>query len=319
MNNQPIFIIGYGAIGKALAVFLTSLGKKTVVIRGRADNGSVAYEQVAVEQANGTMIVQSIEVVTLKNIDKIDGLIILTTKSFGNTALSKALKPKVRNAPIVILQNGLNIEKPFLENGFSHIYRCVLFATSQVLENGVVRFRPVSDSPIGIIKGNAATLNNLAGQIDSEYFQFKPEKNIQPVIWKKAIINTVFNSICPLLNADNGIFYKDPLALQVAESLIRSGIIIAKKAGVELDPKDVETGLLNISKASAGQFISTLQDISNGRNTEIEALNFEIARVAKTGGIATEAKQIELLGELIKLKERMNLKNAADTAAGNNN
>lgn len=308
MKNEKIYIIGYGAIGKALAVFLTSLGRKVIVVRGSVDDGETTLDYVAVEQANGNIMQRKIEVVTLRTIDKIEGLIVLTTKSFGNNDLSKALKLIAGNTPIVVLQNGLNVEKPFLDDDFDGIYRCVLFATSQVLESGVVRFRPVADSPVGIIKGDPTTLNNVVAQIDSEYFLFRAESNIQPIIWKKTIINIIFNSVCPLLNADNGIFYKEPLAFQLAVRLIEAGIAIAEKSGVNLSQQEVETSLINISMASDGQLISTLQDINNGRNTEIETLNLEISRMAKQGGIANQSIEIELLGELIKIKERLHHK-----------
>lgn len=305
MKNEKIYIIGYGAIGKALATFLTGVGKNVVAVRGSVDDGSITHDSVAVQLANGNVIEQKIEVVTLKAIDKIEGLIVLATKSFGNSELSKTLKPIAGNTPIVVLQNGLNVERAFLENGFTNVYRCVLLATSQILESGVVRFRPVADSPIGIIKGDAATLNNVITQIDSEYFRFRAEENILPVIWKKTIINTVFNSVCPLLNADNGIFYKEPSAFQLAKRLIAAGIAIAEKSGVSLSQQEVETSLIDISKASDGQLISTLQDINNGRTTEIETLNFEILRIAKQEGVADISGEIALLGELIKIKEQL--------------
>jgi len=308
MKNEKIYIIGYGAVSKALAVFLTRLGKNVVVVRGSVDDGSITQDYIAVELVSGSVMKQKITVATLKTIDKMEGLIVLATKSIGNSTLSKTLKTIAVNTPIVVLQNGLNVERPFLENGFTDVYRCVLFATSQVLESGVVRFRPVADSPIGIIKGDPATLNKVITQIDSEYFRFSAESNISPIIWKKAIVNSVFNSVCPLLNVDNGIFYKEPLALQLAGKLIDAGIVIAEKSGISLSRQEVETSLINISKASDGQLISTLQDINNGRCTEIATLNFEIARIAQQEGIADASREIDLLGKLIKIKENVHLR-----------
>ncbi len=237
------------------------------------------------------------------------GLVILTTKSFGNRELSLSLQGKSDQTPVVILQNGVNVEAPFLETNFDQIYRCVLFSTSLVLDNGDVRFRPVTDSPVGVIKGDTATLDAIIEEINTPYFPFKAASDIQPVIWKKAIMNTVFNSICPLLEVDNGIFQREPAAFHLAQNLIQSGISIAAKVGVHLNQQEIETGLLNISTASDGQSISTLQDIQKGRHTEIDTLNFELFRLAEEHGIAAAAREILLLGELIKIKERINYKN----------
>ncbi|WP_343690988.1 2-dehydropantoate 2-reductase [Chitinophaga sp.] len=303
-----IYIIGFGAIGRALSLFLVARGRRVTVIRGSVNDGSRTQEEVVVELADGTLLTQTIPVVTLDAVDHIDGLVVLTTKSFGNKDLALKLASRVQQTPVVILQNGLNVEAPFTSLGFRHIYRCVLFSTSLILENGVVRFRPVTDSPVGTIQGDVSTLQEIVSQINTPWFPFREEQHIQQVIWKKAIMNTVFNSICPLLETDNGIFYRDAFALHIAQKLISSCLAVAAKAGVHLSPEEIETGLINISKASAGQSISTLQDISNGRQTEIDTLNFEIFRIAQQQGMEATANDILLLGELIKLKEQINLK-----------
>lgn len=303
-----IYIIGFGAIGKALSLFYVAEGRPVTVIRGSVNDGSKTTEEVVVELADGSLLKQLIPVVTLDAVHHIDGPVILTTKSFGNHDLSLKLQSRLQHTPVVILQNGLNVEAPFISNGFKEIYRCVLFSTSVILDSGVVRFRPVTDSPVGVIQGDKATLHDIISRINTAYFPFRAEENIQTVIWKKAIMNTVFNSICPLLQTDNGIFYRDPFALQLAQKVISSCLAIAGKAGVHLEQQEIETGLINISKASAGQSISTLQDINNGRQTEIDTLNFEIFRIAQQQGMETTANEILLLGELIKLKEKINLK-----------
>lgn len=307
MQDNKIFIVGFGAIGKALAVFFSLQGKDISVVRGHVNDGSRTEEEVVIALPDGSKLQQKIRVVTLNSLDKMKGLIILTTKSFGNKELSLSLQEKSGRSPIVILQNGLNVEAPFLENNYDHIYRCVLFSTSLVLDNGDVRFRPVTDSPVGVIKGDMATLHSIIEQINTPYFPFKAASDIQTVIWKKAIMNTAFNSICPLLEVDNGIFQRESAAFHLAQNLIQSGITIAAKVGVQLSQQEIETGLINISIASDGQSISTLQDIHKGRHTEIDTLNFELFRLAEKHGITAAAKEILLLGELIKIKEKINL------------
>lgn len=310
MDIRHVFIVGFGAIGKALSVSLSTQGRAVTVIRGSVNDGSRTVENITVQQADGATLAQTLEVTTVNNLDAISGLIVVTSKSFGNLELANTLKSKSGNSPVVLLQNGLGVEQPFLKAGFSQVYRCVLFATSQVLENGIVKFRPVLSSPVGLVKGSRAGLRRTVEMLDTPYFQFRPEENIQNIIWKKAIINTVFNSVCPLLETDNGIFYREPTALEFARKLIQPCISIAGKAGVYLTLQEVETDLVTISSASDGQQISTLQDISRGKQTEIDTLNFEIARLAGEFQMPAEAKDILLLGELIKIKEKINLKNS---------
>ncbi len=304
--EQPIFIIGNGAIGKALAVFLKLQGKNVILVRGSVDDGSSIVERIVVVLADQRVLEADIEVATISKFDVLDGIIVLTNKSFGNDALALTLKSKVNNSPLVILQNGLGIEQVFTDQGFPAVYRCVLFVTSQVNSDGRVSFKPVAECPIGGISGDTSSSEEIVNMLTTPYFSFHAEENIQPVIWKKAINNSVFNSVCPLLNVDNGIFHRNEQALEIALDVIAECIQIAGESGVLLDPGDVIANLLAISKASDGQLISTLQDINRKRPTEIDTLNFAIVRRAEQFGKAHLVERTKLLGEMVKLKSDLN-------------
>ena len=300
---KPVYIIGAGAIGKVLAVCLSSNGKKVVLLRGSVDNGETHRENIRVTLLSGEIIETGVTIDTLSNYTSLDGLVVLCNKSYGNAALADALKDKIGCSPIIILQNGLGVEQVFID--FPAVYRCVLFATSQPVSDTILSFKPVALSPIGRIRGgDENSLGLIAGLLNTPYFGFRPEPDIQPVIWKKAIINSVFNSICPLLETDNGIFHRNPQALQMAESLVSECLCVAKEQGVNLSPEEVMDSLLMISRSSDGQFISTLQDIRNHRPTEIATLNLAIAGMAATEQTVI---QTSLLGRLTLLKSQLSM------------
>jgi 2-dehydropantoate 2-reductase len=307
MNNQTIYIIGAGAIGKVLATFLALNNKNVKLIRGSVDDQPTTREKIQVELMDKMVMEASIEVSTLSNFHALHGIVVLTNKSFGNENLSQLLKPKIGTSPIVILQNGLGVEEPFIEKEFPEVYRCVLFTTSQPVSQSTIRFKPVSDSLIGTIKGNNANLGSIVSELDSPNFRFKAETDIEAVIWKKAIINSVFNSICPLLDIDNGIFHRNEAALAMARRVIRECVVIANESGIPISENDVLERLLLVSKSSDGQLISTLQDIKNKRETEIDTLNFSIVRIAKKLNMESIVSETKLLGELTKLKSELNL------------
>lgn len=303
--SKKIFIIGSGAIGKALAVFLKLENKAVTLIRGSVNDGLSSKENIKIDLIGNQELEAEIEVSTLSNFKSLDGLIVLTNKSFGNKVLSEVLKDKINNSPVIILQNGLGVESCFVEKDFPEIYRCVLFVTSQILTDATVRFKPVSISPIGAIKGNSGTLNLAVDTLNTSRFPFRVEENIKAFVWKKTIANCVFNSICPLLETDNGIFHRNESALALAKEIVRECISISVEAGVNLSEAEVIENILLISKSSDGQFISTLQDINNKRPTEIESLNLEIARLARQFGKENLVTQTKQLGELVKLKSEL--------------
>ncbi|HEY9363609.1 MAG TPA: 2-dehydropantoate 2-reductase [Chitinophagaceae bacterium] len=304
-HKDKIYIVGAGAIGKVLAVLLKPANKNVIILRGSIDDQSSYTEKIQVELHDKTTLEAEVEVSTLSNFTALHGIVVLTNKSYGNQHLSQVLSSKISNSPIVILQNGLGVEQAFIDHGFPEIYRCVLFATSQTIGENKLRFKPVSVSPIGTIKGNSDRLNIIVEQLNSDNFQFKAETNIETVIWKKAIVNSVFNSVCPLLEIDNGIFHRDEKTLAIAKRVIEECVAIAKETGVFLNIDEVVESLLLISKFSDGQLISTFQDIKNKRETEIETLNFAIVNVAKKLNKEHMVTETKLLGELIKLKSEL--------------
>jgi 2-dehydropantoate 2-reductase len=301
--SKNLYIIGNGVIAKALAVALTINGRKVTILRGSVDEQAVYSENIQVE-IEDKILQADVMISTISNHETLDGIILLTNKSFGNEELADKLKLKTKQSPIVFLQNGLHIENSFSDRGFTQLYRCVLLATSQSITKNKVRFRPVASSPVGVIKGSASVLHNIVDELNTDIFSFRAEADIQTVIWKKVISNCVFNSICPLLETDNGVFQRNSAVLQIAKTVISECLTVANEHGILLTMEDVLQNVLFISKMSDGQKISTYQDILNKRETEIETLNFAVAKAAHVAGKAS-VPVTALLGELTKIKSEL--------------
>jgi 2-dehydropantoate 2-reductase len=305
--EKHVYIIGAGAIGKALAVFLQLNQQKVTLLRGSVDNGAHSLEKVSVA-FESKILETEIEISSLSNFRKLDGIIVLSSKSFGNENLAQVLSTKTGKSPVILLQNGLGVEQAFIDRDFPEIYRCVLFVTSQVMESGEVRFKPVADCPIGTVKGTGLLLTEVIQTLNTSWFRFVDEPNIQTVIWKKAIVNSVFNSVCPLLDIDNGIFHRDTNALELAGRIITECLLVATEKGILLSKDEVLESLLRISRFSDGQLISTLQDIRLGRRTEIGTLNGAIVTIATKLNMAHLVPETRLLWEMTRLKEGLNRK-----------
>ncbi|MPR37278.1 ketopantoate reductase [Cytophagaceae bacterium SJW1-29] len=314
LKSDHTYIIGSGAIGKALVVFLRLSGRKATLIRGSLNDGSPKVEPIRVQMPEGTLHEAEVTISTLNAIPTLNGIIVLANKSFGNEQLAVALKNKTGSSPIVLLQNGLGVERPFSAQSFPEIYRCVLFVTSQVIDETTVRFKPVAPCPVGIERGNTDRLQHIVRQLTTPHLVFESKAHIQHTIWKKAIVNCVFNSVCPLLETDNGIFHRSGPAMQIARRVIAECAGIANAEGILLTSNDLEEGVLQISRASDGQLISTLQDIRAGRRTEIDTLNFELAGMAGELGLVHDIEATMLLGELTRLKAEVNFKNHLKTS-----
>ena len=304
--SEKIYILGAGAIGMALAVNLLRNGRSVAAVRTSNTNYAWETVQASVECDQSLTIEAPLEMVSLSKLDCLSaGTIVITAKATANRFLASELRDKKSSGPIVIMQNGIGVESPFIDAGFPDIYRCVLYATSQEQQQNFFRFRSVAASPIGTLIGDTQKLSHLVTQLSTPKFQFRVEERIKEEIWKKAIMNAVFNSVCPLLEVDNGIFCRDKMVAEIALGIIEETVEVTKRIGLNLEPKGLMEQLLMISKRSDGQLISTLQDLKNGNETEIDFLNLEIARIAGEMTPKIAVGKTKILGELIAIKSRL--------------
>jgi 2-dehydropantoate 2-reductase len=307
---ETIHIIGGGAIGCALAVHLSRQGRAVVLVRTTRSDVAKGRVRLVVQSADAEATA-SVDTVSLDRLGHLPGLIVVTAKSYANQALAAKLSERGASTPIVVLQNGLGVEAPFLAGGSADVYRCVLFATSEKQMEDRYTFRSIKPSPIGVIRGDAGTLRRIVRLLDTPGFRFVEDERIQETIWTKAIINAVFNSICPLLDIDNGIFDRSEAATETARAIIDECVAVAASQGMRLAPEPILRQLLTISRTATGQAISTLQDIRRGNPTEIGSLNLEIARIGDEASPPVRAERTRLLGRMVELKATLRRQTAS--------
>lgn len=307
-KRMSIYIIGAGAVGLPLAACLVSNHRRVVVVRAR--NSPVCPETIPViMRTREEVLTVPVSTTSLSSLSELDGIVVVAVKSHANAAIASAFANKRINGPIVIMQNGIGVENPFIEGPFPHVCRCVLYMTSQVEMGYDVTFRQISSSPIGLIKGSHFDTEECVRSLSTPGFRFHVEPDFQKEVWKKAIINCVFNSICPLLDADNGLFPRDPDAAALAAEVIQECVAVAKAKGVSLSEAVMMEHVMKISRGSEGVLISTLQDINNGRETEIEHLNLTVARIASELRPPLNVLKTEVLGRMILAKSRLRRRN----------
>lgn len=306
-SKDTIYVLGAGAIGLPLAAHLVDAGRTAVAVRTSRQDVPISTVTLTVRNGERRMSAD-VETISLSRLPRLDGTIVIAAKSHANEVIARELKERAATGPVVILQNGVGVERPFLDAEFAPIYRCVLYVTSQATSEYAFTVRPVASSPIGIVTGDERGLESCVENLTTGGFPFRSESNIQRAVWKKAIANSVFNSICPLLGVDNGVFVRDEGTARLAGELVRECVTLTDRLNMDLSEGELMEQIMQISKASEGQLISTLQDINVGRRTEIESLNLEIARVAASVQPGLQLPRVELLGKMILAKSLQRLK-----------
>lgn len=297
---SPIHILGTGAVGFPLAAFLSAQGREVVAVRAR-ERGEVPGESAVAVIGDGGRLSARVPTVGLDHLEEIHGILVVATKAHANASLAAALQGIPIHGPVVLLQNGLDVEEPFLHPHFGTVCRSILYVTSQTLGRNEFSFRSIQPSPIGLVQGAPSALDPCVAALDCDAMPFRAEPSIQREAWRKTLVNAVFNTVGPLLETDNGVFARNEDVATLARDLIGEGVRLAQRIGYDLDEEDLMQQVLRISSGSR-QFISTLQDIREGRETEIDFLNLAIARKAASLHPPVGVPMTELLGRLVRAK-----------------
>jgi 2-dehydropantoate 2-reductase len=305
VESERIYILGAGSIGMSLAAHLALSGRRVVAVRTSTDDVDAHSVQVTIHGSEGRTFTSPVEMISLARLRRLDGPIVVTAKSYANAAIAARLRGIETLAPLVIMQNGVGVEQPYLDLDGLRLYRCVLYATAQRNPDDSYTFMPVTASPIGIVRGDEQELACLVRRLHTTNFPFTALDNIELEVWKKATINSVFNSICPLLETDNGVFVRDARTAQLAQEVVNECTAVMHRLGFRVSAEDVMKQIFAISRRSDGQLISTLQDINHGRETEIDSLNLEIARIASTVAPGLTVSATRVLGEMVKIKSAL--------------
>jgi 2-dehydropantoate 2-reductase len=139
--------------------------------------------------------------------------------------------------------------------------------------------------------------------------------DVEDLIWNKLVGNSCL-CMAAVLKMTNDEFIAYPSTQKLVKLIIREAITVAQAKGIRLEnPEDPTKPLLQVFgkfKASGQKpKCSMLQDIENGRKTEIDAITGSIVIEGKKHNIPTPANDVFLL--LVKAMEEKIFNIKSDT------
>lgn len=283
--TQSILIIGTGALACLFAARLSQSGFPITMM-------GTWIEALAAFKSRGVGLVREgcdtpdffpVKVINTENSDACFTHAILLTKSYQiRDAMIRALPFMADGAVILSLQNGL-IARKELEN-ISAGFKALLGITTcgaEVIQPGVARHN--GGSQIKIMKKPEA--DDLARLFQESGFSVSQEENIDQAIWEKAILNSAVNPVGALSGKRNGELLGLHGIQQVMDDLLSEACLVAEAEGYAVCVDEMKTRLRQVMRETQSNRCSMLQDVLNGRKTEIEAINGEIITRGSLHGI----------------------------------
>jgi 2-dehydropantoate 2-reductase len=208
------------------------------------------------------------------------------------------LKRNLKNADFILLMNGMGNRENFNlsnHNVFEGITSIgVIFSEYGSIElKG--RGKTVFEVGIGLRIGDF-----LRERFEEKGFEIEFAADFKSHQWNKLFVNSVINPITALTRKQNSVVLS-PSSRDIIEKLIEESMRVASNEGYRTDKNAILTLVQSVALKTSNNTSSMLQDINQGKMTEIDSINGYLLRLAKKHGIQTPVN--ETLYELVKSAE----------------
>jgi 2-dehydropantoate 2-reductase len=130
-------------------------------------------------------------------------------------------------------------------------------------------------------------LKPLADMLGAAGFIVDTVVDASILLWGKLVINAAINPITALLKTPNGEILAKPTARALMASVAREAAAVAVAKGVSLPYPDPVVATETITRRTAKNLSSMLQDVLRGAPTEIDAINGAIIEMGEQMGVPT--------------------------------
>ncbi|CCH40555.1 Glycerol-3-phosphate dehydrogenase [NAD(P)+] [Wickerhamomyces ciferrii] len=311
-SKPKVLIVGLGGVG-IMAAYALEYGSKaevTAVIRSDYDRViEKGYELKSVDYGHIPNYKPSNVVKTVQDALKFGPFdyILVITKNIPDISnvediYADAVTPK--HTTIILIQNGIGIEKPVFERFPGNVVLSGVSMISSSNFSGVVDHVSTDILNVGYFD-NGVTSKEEQESKTREFIEIYSngkntvhyDEDVKYVRWRKLIYNATLNTICSIVNLDTGrMDYANGM-----ESIIRPAmkevIKVAKSDGVELDEKFID--FMIESDIDIYYAPSMLVDVRKGNQIESEVILGNVVRIAKENKV--DIPILSTVYELIKL------------------
>ena len=294
---MTIAIIGAGAIGSVVAVYLAKAGEDIVLV-GRKD-------QVEAIQKNGLRVVgargeETFPVQALARLDREYDLVIFTVKTQDIEEACAHNKAFLKKCLVLSSQNGVQSDT-ILAKHFdkARLYSSIVMFGATYTEQGQAVFNFEGDWIIGKpFAGNDENTPRIA-QALGKAFSAVVSDNITGMKWLKLLVN--FNNCIPALTGRSmQETFADTDLCRLSILLLKEGLAIVQKSGIQLVslpqfpveriygmanmPLEQAAGIINKTLTTLSKeplYGSILQSIIRGRASEIDYINGQVVKMVR--------------------------------------
>jgi 2-dehydropantoate 2-reductase len=190
---------------------------------------------------------------------------------------------------VLTLQNGLgNVDAICEVVPQNHVLAGTTAHGATMLGPGRMKHAGTGKTVIGELSGEVSDrVKGIAEMFNRACLLTETSDNAIGLIWGKLLSNVGLNAITAITGLLNGQILDFPETEELMTLAVLEAKAVADAKGIRLSYDDAVEHTRALCKATAPNRSSMLQDISNGRKTEIDMINGAIVREGRALGIPT--------------------------------
>ncbi len=286
MNNEPILIVGTGALATLFAARLAAQGHDITML-GTWDAGldALRREGARLVDAGGRERVYPVRVTRDPAAARGATLALVLVKAWQTDRAAHQLADCLAaDGLAVTLQNGLGNDDILAESiGRERVALGVSTTGATLLGPGLVRA-----GGEGTISVEAhPRLGGLESALRRASFNVEVVADAKSLVWGKLVVNAAINPLTALLRVPNGELLKRPSARVVMKALAEETAAVASAQSVRLPFSNPSAAAESVAEKTASNHSSMFQDVRRGAPTEIDAICGAVTQAGARHGVPT--------------------------------
>lgn len=283
---MKVTIIGCGALGSLLAFKLVRAGVDVRVCQrpGAQFDAIQAHGISFVDREGNTMKAKCTVVPSLDGLEPAD-LALVLVKAYQTEEAALSIKGHLPcNGIVLTLQNGLgNAETLARELGEDYVAAGTCTYGAHRVGPGIIAWGGDGMIRLGPWK-RGRDVSPVMEILERAGMEVRLEPDPRRALWEKVILNASVNTVSALTRLKNGQMLEMPNAVELMRELAEEGIRAAKLAGEEIEKESMWALVRSVLDKTADNRTSMLQDVENGRETEVDAIVGMLVEQARLRG-----------------------------------
>jgi len=218
--------------------------------------------------------------------------LLITTKAQDTEQAFNSIRQRISaTAKVIVLQNGMGSQQWVKEQlPQADVVWGSTTDGAWLKEPFAVEHAGKGCTRIGSPDNNPQWLNTL----NKGFLSIELDENIEVTLWRKLAINCAINPLTAFYQCQNGELTKNPKYLAEMTEICLEVEAVAKAAGIYLFAEPLITHACEVAELTAENYSSMMQDVRQGRITEIDAITGYLYKIATQHGIPTPKNQYYL-------------------------